>query len=256
MMISPLQWMRSFSGPDRGRLIASLRGLSFEAFFWLSIFVYSGLMLLAAPFSRRLLLALGRQWGSVALWGLASLCGIRYRVSGRGRLRGTGGQIVLSNHQSTWETIALGLIVPPPQCWVLKRELMWIPFFGWALRLFDPIAIDRKAGRDAMRQIIRSGSARLAEGYNVVIFPEGTRVPPEHQRPFAPGGAILAAKTGAAVIPVAHNAGRFWPKRGIAKYPGTIDLVIGPAIESSGLSAEAINQRAEAWIRTTLRGLP
>lgn len=236
--------------------MATLRGIAFEAFFWLSIVVYSVAMLLVAPFSRRALPALGRQWERLALWGLEALCGIRHRLRGLDHLRGPGGRIILCNHQSTWETIALGLIVPLPQCWVLKRELMRIPFFGWALRLFNPIAIERRAGREAIRQILRVGSARLAEGYQVVIFPEGTRVWPDEHRRFAPGGAILAARTGTRVVPIAHNAGRFWPRRGVAKYPGTIDLVVGPAIDSTGLSAEAINERAENWIRTTLRGLP
>ncbi len=236
--------------------MAKLRGFTFEVFLWLSVVVYSSMMLLVGRVSPHQVLRLGQQWERVALWGLKHLCKISFRVTGQEHLKLDAGQIILSNHQSTWETIALGIILPQPQTWVLKRELLVIPFFGWALRLFNPIAIERSAGRDAMRQILKVGTSRLAERHTIVIFPEGTRVAPERHKRFAPGGAVLAARTGAPVVPIAHNAGCFWPKLGFAKYPGIIDVVIGPPIDDPGLSVDAINAHAEAWVRATLRALP
>lgn len=246
---SIISWIKG-----EGRM-AKLRGFIFEVFLWLSVVVYSSLMLFVVRFSREQVIRLGRQWQRAALWGLRRLCRIGIRVRGLEHLKAGSGQIILSNHQSTWETIALGLLLPQPQTWVLKRELLSIPFFGWALRLFNPIAIERSAGREAMRQILKVGRSRLAEGHSIVIFPEGTRVGPNQHKRFAPGGAVLAARSGAPVVPVAHNAGLFWPKAGFAKYPGTIDVVIGPPIDAVGLSADAINERAADWIRTTLRSL-
>ncbi len=160
---------------------------------------------------------------------LKHLCGLDYRVEGREHLPG-GAAIILSKHQSAWETIAFQEIFPP-QTWVLKRELMWIPLFGWALALLRPIAIDRSAGRKAIEQVIEQGRERLQSGIWVVVFPEGTRVAPGTRKRYGMGGAVLAAETGYPVVPVAHNAGSFWPRRGFLKRPGTVRVVIGPVID-------------------------
>jgi 1-acyl-sn-glycerol-3-phosphate acyltransferase len=135
---------------------------------------------------------------------------------------------------------------------VIKRELLWIPFFGWGLATLRPIAIDRRSNRAALAQILSQGRARLKDGCWVVIFPEGTRVAPGERRRYRQGGALLAAKTGQPVLPVAHNAGDFWPRNGFIKRPGTIQLAIGPVIESSGRSAADINRLAETWIEATV----
>ena len=198
-------------------------------------------------------------WRSVlaALWGLVNLkllkwiCALDYTVRGRDNFP-QGSCIVLSKHQSAWETIAFRWILPFDQAWVLKRELMKIPVFGWALAADNSIAIDRTAGRKAARQVIEQGLEQLKQGRTVVIFPEGTRVAPGSRKKYGLGGALLAAKSGLPVVPVAHNAGVFWRRRDLKKYPGTIQVVIGPPIESKHLSAAQINARTEEWIESTM----
>jgi 1-acyl-sn-glycerol-3-phosphate acyltransferase len=164
--------------------------------------------------------------------------------------------IVLSKHQSTWETIALRALLPPEQTWVLKRELLFVPFFGWALAPLQPIAIKRKAGRRAMRQLLEEGTQWLRRGQWIVIFPEGTRVAPGQRKKYGQGGAMLARKAGCPVIPVAHNAGVFWPRRSVNKYSGTIELVFGQPIEPGDRSPSEINALAEEWIEGTVASLP
>ena len=140
-----------------------------------------------------------------------------------------------------------------PQVWVLKRELLWLPLFGWALALLKPIAIDRKAINTAIKQVLRQGKERLHEGCWVVIFPEGTRVAPGIRGRYGVGGAMLAAHTGYPIIPIAHNAGEFWPRRGFLKYPGTIQVIIGPVIDRKGRPAKELNAIAEGWIETAMK---
>jgi 1-acyl-sn-glycerol-3-phosphate acyltransferase len=139
-------------------------------------------------------------------------------------------------------------MICPPQVHVLKRELLWIPFFGWGLALMSPIAIDRRRGVAALRQIARRGRERLTQGFWVVVFPEGTRVAPRERRPYQLGGAWLAADSGAPIVPVAHNAGLFWPRNAFLKRPGTVIIRIGPAIDASGRDAQTLNKLAEEWI--------
>lgn len=196
-----------------------------------------------------------RSWGLVNLWLLRVLCGLGYEVQGREYLP-TEASVVLSKHQSTWETIALRGLLAPRHTWVLKRELLAVPFFGWALRLFRPIAIDRAAGRNAVRQLLKEGKAALDDGLSVVVFPEGTRVAPGERRRYAVGGALLAVKAGVPVVPIAHNAGVFWRRRDIRKYPGTIQLVVGAPLDTKGLSAHQINEQVEAWIEAQVAQLP
>lgn len=191
------------------------------------------------------------RWGRFITWLATRLCGIRYHVEGCEHLPHKQSAILFANHQSTWETVAFQQIFPP-QVWVLKRELLWVPFFGWGLATLQPIAINRGTGRNAVRQIVEQGRQRLDTGRWVVVFPEGTRVAPGHHKRFGIGGAALAAETGYPVVPVAHNAGVFWPRRGFLKKPGTIHVVIGPMIHTRGKSAEEINREAEHWIRATM----
>jgi 1-acyl-sn-glycerol-3-phosphate acyltransferase len=196
-------------------------------------------------------------WTTFNVWWLKTSCGVHYTVVGLENLPDTP-SVVLSKHQSTWETLALNNIFRP-QVWVLKKELLRVPFFGWGLAMLDPIAIDRKAGRDAVEQVLDQGSERLQRGCWVVVFPEGTRTAPGTRRRYKLGGARLAQHTGVPVVPVAHNAGDHWPRRGFLKRPGTIEVVIGPAIESTGRTAAEINALAEAWIETEvdrIRGVP
>jgi 1-acyl-sn-glycerol-3-phosphate acyltransferase len=181
------------------------------------------------------------------------ILGIRWRVEGREHLPKRPA-VILSKHQSAWETMAFQLIFPP-QVHVLKRELLWIPFFGWGLALMSPIAIDRRRGVAALRAIARKGAERLAQGFWVVVFPEGTRVAPGERRAYHLGGAWLAAASGAPVVPVAHNAGLVWPRNAFVKRPGTVTVRIGPPIDPADRDAKTINHLAEAWIEEQQKAL-
>jgi 1-acyl-sn-glycerol-3-phosphate acyltransferase len=179
--------------------------------------------------------------------------GIDWRIEGREHLPTTPA-VILSKHQSAWETMAFQMIFPP-QVHVLKRELLWIPFFGWGLALMSPIAIDRGRGVAALRSIARRGRERLRQGFWVVVFPEGTRVAPGERREYQIGGAWLAAESGAPVVPVAHNAGLFWPRNAFLKRPGTVTVRIGPIIEAANRDPKTINNLAETWIEEQQRTL-
>ena len=192
-------------------------------------------------------------WVPLMLWVIRHVLGIRYRVVGAENIP-AGPAVVLSKHQSAWETIALQQIFPP-LCYVLKRELLRVPFFGWALAQIPGIAIDRGAGKDALAQVIEQGRARLKEGMWVVVFPEGTRVAPGATRRYKPGGAFLAKRAGVPVVPVAHNAGEFWRRNAFLKWPGEVVVSIGPVIDVKGVKADEINSRAEAWIEGEMRRL-
>ncbi|HSD61444.1 MAG TPA: lysophospholipid acyltransferase family protein [Burkholderiales bacterium] len=208
--------------------------------------LFSVLALLTFPFPPLTRYRIITQWTTLALWLARTICGIRYRVLGaEGVPRSPS--IVLSKHQSAWETMAFQRIFPP-QVWVLKKELLRIPFIGWGLAMTSPIAIDRDAGRRALKQTLEQGRDRIAKGFWVVIFPEGTRVEPGTRGKYQIGGAWLAVHTGVPVVPVAHNAGEFWPKNALLKRPGTITVSIGEPIDPAGLSAQELNARVEAWI--------
>lgn len=180
------------------------------------------------------------------------ICGLRMEVTGRENIPDHPA-IVFSNHQSTWETLATQLLFPT-QAWVMKRQLLWIPFFGWTIALLRPIAIRRAQGdrRRALRQVIEQGTERLRAGIWVVIFPEGTRYRHGTVGPFNPGGAMLAKQSGFPVLPMAHNAGQFWPGGSLVIRPGTVHVRIGAPIETAELSVKEINRTAEEWIRDAL----
>ncbi len=197
------------------------------------------------PFTRYRIISL---WAIIALRLAETVCGIRYRVLGAERIPKQAG-IVLAKHQSAWETLALQDIFPP-QVWVLKRELLRVPFLGWGLAMLSPIAIDRGAGREAMQQLLDQGKDRLTRGFWVVIFPEGTRVAPGERGKYRPGGATLAAYTGAPVVPVAHNAGELWRRQSFLKYPGTVTVSIGEPIDPRGMSPAELTARVETWIES------
>jgi 1-acyl-sn-glycerol-3-phosphate acyltransferase len=185
-------------------------------------------------------------WALIVLWLLRVLCGIRMEVRGAENIPAKPA-ILLCKHQSAWETIALQKVFPP-QVWVLKRELLWLPFFGWGLAMTSPIAIKRSDGKGAVKQLLRQGKERLEMGFCVVIFPEGTRIPYGKRGKYKIGGALLSASTGVPVVPIAHNAGKLWGRNSFMKHPGVITMSIGAAIDPAGLKAEEINRRAEEWI--------
>lgn len=228
-----------------------LRSLLFYIGFLFSalIFSVSAFLLLALPLRQRYQM-LG-QWPRFVIWWLEKTCLLNFSVDGLENLPNTAA-IVLSKHQSAWETIAFQTIFPV-YVLLLKRELLRIPMFGWALASLQPIAIDRQNLRKSMQQIVEQGQRHLAQGFWLVIYPEGTRVAPGEKKRYGIGGAMLAAESGYPVVPVAHNSGEFWPPRGFIKYPGTIRVIIGPVIESKGKSAREINGLAEEWIEETMR---
>ncbi len=213
----------------------------------ISTLIFGPLILLCIvlPFSVRYKIAL--IWVKCLLWVVKVTCGLTYEVEGLENIPQNQACIVLSKHQSAWETVALRLFLPP-QTTVLKKSLTWIPLGGWALATLKPIAIDRGNQREALRTLIEQGTARLQEGLFVVIFPEGTRAAPRENKKFNAGGAMLAYKSGFPVIPLAHNAGEFWPRYSFLKYPGTIKVKIGPLIMTKDRKAKDINSEAEAWI--------
>lgn len=153
----------------------------------------------------------------------------------------------MSNHSSTWETFVLQSFLPP-LVWVVKRELLFIPFFGWGLRAMNAIALKRGTGRQAIKQLVDEGSSRMQQGRTVMIFPEGTRVPPGEKRPYKAGGAILAEQTKFPILPIAHNAGNFWPRHSWIKWPGKIKVVIGPLIQAEDKKTSQIIKEVEQWI--------
>ncbi|MDP8566752.1 lysophospholipid acyltransferase family protein [Methylophilus aquaticus] len=225
-----------------------------------AILFYIGMFALSVPFSLLAILliplpAVTRSrmvsgWAFGVIWWLKVTCNLRYTVRGREHLP-AGSYVILSKHQSAWETICLQCIFPP-QIWVMKKELMMIPFLGWAFWALDAIPIDRSSGREALKKLVINGKERLKRGLCVVIFPEGTRTAPDTRAKYHIGGAWLASHTQSVVVPVAHNAGRYWRKNSILKYPGVIQVVIGKPIETSGLKADAVNKLVEDWIEAEM----
>jgi 1-acyl-sn-glycerol-3-phosphate acyltransferase len=193
-------------------------------------------------------------WWRRGFMGLARyLLGVRMVVKGRENIPPRP-VLVLSKHQSAWETVALQEIFKP-LVFVLKRELLSVPFFGWGLSSVRMIGIDRNAGRQALRQVLEQGKDRLEQGIWVVVFPEGTRVPPGEHLPYKPGAAYLATKTSTPVLPVAHNAGEIWPKKALLVRPGIITVSIGPPIPTQGMKDAQVNAAVEAWIEAEMRVL-
>jgi 1-acyl-sn-glycerol-3-phosphate acyltransferase len=188
------------------------------------------------------------------MWLLKHLCKLDFRVTGTENIPSSSAVVYLK-HSSAWETLA-ELVVFPEQAWVLKKEIRWIPFVGTGVVALNSIAIDRKSGHKAVRQVIEQGKQRLKSGYFVMIFPEGTRVPNGESRRYGASGALLAIEAGVPLIPVSHNAGYFWPRRSWIKWPGTIDMVIGTPISTSGKTAQQVNEEARTWIESTLESLP
>jgi 1-acyl-sn-glycerol-3-phosphate acyltransferase len=195
---------------------------------------------------------IGHAWCAIIGWITKVTCGLTYEVEGLEHINPQQPAIILSNHQSAWETLALRYILPPHSV-VIKRELLYLPIWGWALLTLKSIVINRKNQRASLRSLLEQGTKYLNQGLWVLIFPEGTRAGAREVLKFNIGGAMLAHKTGCPVIPVAHNAGDFWPRYSFLKYPGVIKLKIGPVIESKGRKAADINAEAEAWITQAMK---
>jgi 1-acyl-sn-glycerol-3-phosphate acyltransferase len=214
---------------------------------------YALIALATFPLSRMARYQVISGWSRLVIRLSRAILRIDWRVEGREHLPQRPA-VILANHQSAWETMAFQLIFPP-QVHVLKRELLWLPFFGWGLALMSPIAIDRRRGHSALRFMAKRGRQRLEQGFWVVVFPEGTRVRPGEKRAYQIGGAWLAAASGAPVVPVAHNAGLLWPRYAFLKRPGTITVRIGPPIDPAGRDPATINRLAKTWIEEQTKAL-
>jgi 1-acyl-sn-glycerol-3-phosphate acyltransferase len=214
---------------------------------------YALLALATFPLPRMLRYRVISGWSRLVIFLSKAILRIDCKIEGRENLPARPA-VILSKHQSAWETLAFQQIFPP-QVHVLKRELLWIPFFGWGLALMSPIAIDRSRGFAALRNIARRGRERLEQGFWIVVFPEGTRVAPGERRDYQLGGAWLAAASGAPIVPVAHNAGRVWPRNAFLKRPGTVTVRIGPPIETLNRDPKALNALAETWIEEQQKAL-
>ena len=222
--------------------------LSSSSFFWCILCVFVAPFL---PFRARYRFVI-QTWCRCATWLAKVVVGIRYEVRGLENIP-TQPCVILAKHQSTWETFFLSAFFEPLSQ-VVKRELLYVPFFGWAMAMLKPIAIDRSNPKAALKQLAKQGAERIGQGAWVLIFPEGTRIPPGQIGKFSRGGAALAVNAGLPVLPIAHNAGEFWPKQGWAKFPGTIQVVIGPLMYAEGEGPRAIaelNERAFAWVAQT-----
>lgn len=228
-----------------------LRSLLFTLLLFVSPLLPCLLIVLSGPLPYRFRIAIAIAWANRVMWMLKLTCGLDYVVEGRENLPQQPGVLMLK-HTSTWEVIAQFCIFDK-QSWVIKRELMWAPFIGWALLFMRPIPVNRSAGRTAVEQVIKKGSQRMRQGMGVMVFPEGTRMEPGQTHRYGLSGALLALEVGRPVIPVAHNAGDFWLRRGLLKKPGTIRLVIGPPIEVSGKEPEALNLEVQNWIENKMR---
>ena len=196
----------------------------------------------------------GRVWRLGTQWGVENLLGIRPQVIGRENMPAEA-CVIMAKHQSAWETMTIQDCVPDDAfcVFVLKQELLKVPFVGWGLAAMKMISIDRNAGKNALDQVVTQGRERLKQGYYVIIFPEGTRVAPGEKRRYKPGGAYLATHVGCKVVPIAHNAGEFWPRQAFLKKPGTVTISIGPAFDATGMSELEVNQRVEDWIEAEMR---
>jgi 1-acyl-sn-glycerol-3-phosphate acyltransferase len=229
-----------------------IRSLLFTTFVAVYTIFYSFISVSLFPLPLRYRFTCIMAWTRTMIWVLKKICYIDYEVEGWENIPKDRNGIIMCKHQSTWETFFIPGHFYQPAI-ILKRELLWVPFFGWGLATIDPIAINRKDGHTAIEQIISKGKQCLDAKRWVLVFPEGTRIAPGHVGKYRIGGARLATATGYPILPIAHNAGRFWPKRGFLKKPGTIKVVIGPLIETKDRKPEEVLAETKNWIETTMQ---
>ncbi len=230
------------------------RALLFYLGMTLVTLIVSPISIILYPLPFKLRYAFVSRWAVFNIWWLKLTCGLTHTVEGLENIPDSPA-IIMCKHQSAWETFVLQQIFPA-QAWILKRELLWIPIYGLGLATLQPIAIDRGSAVKSLRQIVKQGCERLAQGIWVVIFPEGLRVAPGERTKYLPGGGLLAEKSGFPIVPIAHNSGYFWPCNSLIKKPGTINMIIGPLIETEGKSANDITAEVEEWIESTIEKLP
>lgn len=232
--------------------MAALRSALYLIFLIVTVIPYAFACLLWSPLPLHWRYRLTMGWPRLAVWGARVIVGIRWQIKGAENFP-NGPAVVLSKHQSAWETLFLPAYLPRQACFVYKRELHRVPFFGWGLALLKMIPINRAKGRDAFEQVIKLGKQRLDEGRWPVLFPEGTRMAPGQSGRYKAGGAMLATRAGVGVIPIALNAGECWPRNAFIKRPGVITVSVGPLINSQGLDADALNKKVQEWIESEMR---
>jgi 1-acyl-sn-glycerol-3-phosphate acyltransferase len=223
-----------------------VRSVLYQIIMIIVVIPYFMMVFACTPLPRQMRWQVIAGWPRIATWVARHLLGIDYEVIGREHIPSEP-TVILSKHSSAWETIAYTSIFPP-HVYVIKRELQWLPFLGWGLALMSPIAINRANRKTAMSRMIALGGQRLKQGFSIMIYPEGTRVPVGRRGIYKLGGAALAVENGARVLPVAHNAGVVWPRNSFLKYPGKVTVVIGEPIDTRGRTAEEVMREAEAWI--------
>jgi 1-acyl-sn-glycerol-3-phosphate acyltransferase len=233
--------------------MATIRSIVFTILLFVTVMLFCPFVILVRPFGMQASYSVCWLWIKLNLWLCKFLCGLDFTVEGKENIPEASG-VIMIKHSSAYETFVLWQIFPP-QSWVLKRELMWAPFLGWALAMIHPIAINRNAGHSAVQQIVAQGRERLAEGLWVSVFPEGTRMAPGESRRYGVSGAMLAQAAGRMLIPVAHNAGDFWPRRGWRKRPGTVRFCIGPPVDPTGREPREVNSEIQDWVENKVAEL-
>jgi 1-acyl-sn-glycerol-3-phosphate acyltransferase len=232
--------------------ILFLRSLVFALLMVVATLIWAPLCFLFAPLPYAQRYRLTSVWNRVVIWGAKAICGIRYQIKGWENLPDAP-VILLSKHQSAWETIFYLLVMPRPLVYVFKKELLYIPFFGWGIALLRMIPINRQRGKDAFAQVVEAGRKRLADGQWVIMFPEGTRSYVGSKGKYKAGGTRLAVETNTPVVPIAMNAGECWPKNSFIKKPGMITVSIGKPISPEGLTSNALIEKVENWIESEMR---
>ena len=235
-----------------GHPILFLRSLIFTIVMVVSTVLWSLVCFLAAPLPYRQRFFVTSRWNVFMIWCLKVICGIRYEIRGKENLPDAPA-VLLSKHQSAWETIFLLPMMPRPLVFVFKREILFIPFFGWAMALLRMIPIDRSKGKNAFKEVVRHGKRRLEQGLWIIMFPEGTRIPVGQTGKYKSGGTRLAIDTGALVVPIAHNSGECWPKNSFIKRPGLVTVSIGKPISPEGQTPDGMMQQVETWIESEMR---
>jgi len=236
------------------KLFTALRSAVYLAFLVITVVPYGSMVIALSWLPPRQRFEVVRGWPRIAIWGARWICGIRWKVEGWDNLP-KGPAIVLCKHQSAWDTLWLPSVMPNRLSFVYKRELHWVPFFGWALASVRMINIDRSKGQSAFEQVVEQGTEHLRDGWWIAIFPEGTRTPPGSEKRYKTGGARLAARTGTQVVPIALNSGERWPRKAFLKQPGEITVSIGPPIQATGRTDREIAALVESWIETEMRRL-
>jgi 1-acyl-sn-glycerol-3-phosphate acyltransferase len=197
------------------------------------------------------------RWLKMATYGVRAICGVQWRVTGMENLPvgETSPAILLVKHQSTLETFLMPVLMPHPLAYVFKKELLYVPFFGWAMGRLDMIHIDRSQRAQAFNKVVEQGKQLLARGIWIIMFPEGTRIPRGQKGNYKNGGSRLAVETGAPVIPIAVTSAKCWPRKAFIKRPGIVDVSIGKPIPSQGRQPDELMREVEAWIEAEMRRL-